>query len=55
MEQTALIDFLTSIVGEIPPELESLVYVICVVVLLYIVDQFFSVLSAIFGVSKWMR
>lgn len=55
MESTALIDFLVSIVGEIPPEFESLVYVIGIIVLLYVVDQFFSVLTSIFGVSKWRK
>lgn len=55
MEQTSLIDFFTSVVGTVPPELEGLVYVFGIFVVLYVVDQFFSVLTAIFGVSKWKR
>lgn len=55
MESTSLIVFLENIVGTVPSEFESLIYVICIIVLLYIIDGFFSVLTSIFGVSKWKR
>lgn len=55
MDTQTLIGFFESIIGEIPAELESLVYVLLLIVVLYVVDQFFTMLSAIFGVTKWQR
>lgn len=51
----ALTEFITTLVGEIPPELEGLFYIICVIVLLYVIDLFFMLLSSIFEVGKWKR
>lgn len=51
--ETTLIQLFTSFVGEIPPELESLVYIFMILVLLFVIDAFFMVLSSVFGVSKW--
>lgn len=50
---TTLYDFITSIIGTVPPELESLVYVILLLVFLYIIYLFFQLLFVVFGVSKW--
>lgn len=52
MDSTALIDFFTSILGEIPPEFEGLIYVFGVFVILYVIDGFFMLLAGIFGVWK---
>lgn len=51
--ETTLISFLTSLVGEIPPEMESVVYVFAIFILLYIIDSFFVLLTSLFGVTKW--
>lgn len=53
MDQTSLIELFTSILGEIPPEFDGLVYVFFVFVILYVIDQFFTLLSTVFGVTKW--
>lgn len=53
MVQTTLISFFQTIIGEIPPEFESIIYVFGIFVLLYIIDSFFMVLSSLFGVTKW--
>lgn len=55
MSQTlvTLYDFITSLVGEVPAELEGLVYVILVLVFFYILYLFFQLLFILFGVTKW--
>lgn len=53
MVSETLINMFTSLLGEIPPEFEGLIYVFAVFVLLYCIDQFFVLLSTIFGVTKW--
>ena len=53
MVATTLISFFTDLLGEIPPEFEGLIYVFALFVLLYVIDQFFILLSTIFGVTKW--
>lgn len=50
-----IIDFMTDIIGEVPPELESMVYVFAVVVLLFIIKCFFELIASVFGVTKWTR
>ena len=53
MVSETIINFLTEIVGEVPPEFEGLIYVFGVFIVLYIIDQFFTLLSTLFGVTKW--
>lgn len=53
MAATTLISFFTDLLGEVPPEFEGLIYVFALFVLLYVIDQFFTLLSTIFGVTKW--
>lgn len=55
MSQTVitLYDFLTSIVGTVPAELESMVYILLVLVFFYLIYLFFQLLFIVFGVSKW--
>lgn len=50
-----IIDFFTDIVGEVPAELESLVYVFGIIVLCFICKCFFELISSVFGVTKWTR
>lgn len=52
---TALTEFIETLVGEVPPELEGLFYIICIIVLLFVIDLFFMLLSSIFEVGKWKR
>lgn len=53
MDQTTLITFFESFIGDIPAEMESLIYVFGIFVLLFVIDQFFTLLSTLFGVTKW--
>lgn len=53
MAAQTLIGFFTDLLGEVPPEFEGLIYVFALFVLLYVIDQFFTLLSTIFGVTKW--
>lgn len=55
MSQTVLTlyDFITSIVGDVPAELESLVYLLLCLVFFYVLYLFFQLLFIVFGVSKW--
>lgn len=53
MDQTTLITFFESFIGDIPSEMESLIYVFGIFVLLFVIDQFFTLLSTLFGVTKW--
>lgn len=53
MGSETLIGFFTSVIGEVPPEFEGLIYVFGLFVVLYIIDQFFTLLSSLFGVTKW--
>lgn len=53
MDSTTLITFFTDLIGEIPPEFEGLVYVFGIFVVLYVIDQFFTLLATVFGVTKW--
>lgn len=55
MDQTTLISFFEAYIGEVPAEMESLIYIFGLFVLLFIIDQFFTMLSALFGVSKWKQ
>lgn len=50
---TSLTDMFVSLLGEIPTELEPLFYIICVIVLLFVLKSFFDLLWVIFGVFKW--
>lgn len=50
-----IITFITDMVGDIPPELESFVYVLGVLVLLFVIKCFFELITSIFGVTKWTR
>lgn len=52
---TALIDLFVNLIGEIPSEFESFVYVLGVFVLVYVIDAFFIMLGSIFGVTKWKQ
>lgn len=49
-----ILDFIVDIVGEIPTELESLVYIFAVLVLLFIIKCFFELIRSVFGVTKWI-
>lgn len=53
MDSQTIITFFTNIIGEIPPEFEGLIYVFAIFVLLFVIDSFFILLSALFGVTKW--
>lgn len=50
---TSLTEFFTTLIGEVPPELEGLFYILCVIVLLFIINMFFNLLFVVFGVTKW--
>lgn len=50
---TSLYDFVVNTVGEIPPELESLVYVLLLLVFFFVLYLFFQLLFIVFGVTKW--
>lgn len=50
---TSLTEFFTTLIGDIPPEMEGLFYIICVIVLLFIINMFFNLLFVVFGVTKW--
>lgn len=52
---STILDFIVNMVGEVPAELESLIYVIAVIVLLFIVKCFFDIINAIFGVTRWNK
>lgn len=52
---TSLTEFFNTIVGDIPPELDGLFYIICIIVLLFVIDLFFMFLWSIFEVFKWKR
>lgn len=52
MVQTTLIEFITSLLGEVPPEFEGLIYVFELFVLLFVLDSFFSLLTGVFGLWK---
>lgn len=45
---TTLTTLFTDLLGDIPPEFESLVYVFFVFILIYILDMFFHLLFSIF-------
>ena len=53
MDSTTLITFFDTFIGEIPPEFEGLIYVFGIFVVLFVADQFFTLLSTLFGVTKW--
>lgn len=53
MGSETLIGFFNNVVGEVPPEFEGLIYVFGLFIVLYIIDQFFTLLSSLFGVTKW--
>ena len=53
MVTETLTNLFVSLLGEVPPEFEGLIYVFMVFVLLYVIDAFFVLLSTIFGVTKW--
>lgn len=53
MVTETLISFFNDLVGEIPPEFEGLIYVFAIFVLLFVIDQFFTLLATLFGVTKW--
>lgn len=53
MVTETLITLFTNLVGEVPPEFEGLIYVFGIFIVLYCIDQFFVLLSTIFGVTKW--
>lgn len=40
-----LLEKLTALIGEIPPGSEDIVYIVCALVLLYIIDCFCSLLK----------
>lgn len=48
-----LYEFIENIVGSVPAELESLIYVILCLVFFYILYMFFNLLFIVFGVTKW--
>lgn len=50
-----ILQFITDMVGEVPPELESLVYILGVVILLFVIRCFFDLITSVFGVTKWTR
>lgn len=55
-ETSALVmDFFTNFIGDVPPELEGLVYVIACIFLFYAVDAFFILFRSIFEVRGWTR
>lgn len=53
MDAQTLITFFESVVGEIPPEFDGLIYVFGILVLLFVIDGFFTVFSALFKVTQW--
>lgn len=55
MDQTALVQFFVDLVGEIPPEFEGLIYVFALFVLLFVICEFFTMLSTLLGVTKWNK
>lgn len=52
---TNLTTLFTTLIGECPPELEGLFYIIMVITLLFVVYMFFNMLWVLFGVFKWKR
>lgn len=53
MDAQTIINFFESIIGEIPPEFESLIYVFGLLIVLFVIDGFFTVFSALFKVGQW--
>lgn len=40
---------ITALIGEVPAGLEPVVYVMCIVVLIWLLSQFFGILWAVLG------
>lgn len=52
MVQETLINFITDLLGAVPPEFEGLIYVFELFVLLFVLDSFFTLITGIFGLWK---
>ena len=58
MDSSALItltSFFASIIGDIPSELMPVMYIVFVIVVLFCIESFMTLLFQIFGVTKWKR
>ena len=53
MDAQTIITFFETVLGEIPPEFEGFIYILGLLVVLFIIDGFFTVFSALFRVSQW--
>lgn len=49
----SLTSLFNDVLGEIPPEFEGLVYIFSLLVLLFVIKQFFGFFGSIFGISHF--
>ena len=55
MDSQTIINFFESFIGEIPPEMETLFYIFALLVVIFIIDSFFIMLSAFFKGGLWHK